>query len=46
VESGEQEDFLKNTECDKAQGYLYSRPVPYKDAEALMKNFDAQITIS
>jgi polar amino acid transport system substrate-binding protein len=37
VESGEQEDFLKNTECDKAQGYLYSRPVPCEEAEKLLR---------
>lgn len=36
VESGEQEVFLKGTDCDRAQGYLYSRPLPCAQAEALL----------
>lgn len=38
VESNEQEVFLRDTECDKAQGYLYSRPLPYQDAESLLQS--------
>lgn len=38
VESDEQEMFLKNTKCDKAQGYLYSRPLPCREAENLLKS--------
>ena len=33
VESFDQEEFLKSSNCDKAQGFLYSKPVP-KDIAA------------
>jgi diguanylate cyclase (GGDEF) domain len=32
VESSEQEVFLREANCNKAQGYLYSRPVPKEKA--------------
>lgn len=31
VEKAEQKDFLHSVNCDKAQGYLFSRPVPAED---------------
>lgn len=38
VEKNEQENFLIEANCDKAQGYLYSKPVPKDQAlEFLMK---------
>jgi diguanylate cyclase (GGDEF)-like protein/PAS domain S-box-containing protein len=37
VETETQRDLLMDAGCDYAQGYLYSRPVPPKDFEALMK---------
>ncbi|WP_177214551.1 putative bifunctional diguanylate cyclase/phosphodiesterase [Anaeromicropila populeti] len=37
VESNEQAVFLKNVHCDKAQGYLYSKPIPQKDAGFLLE---------
>lgn len=36
VEKNEQETFLKNVKCDKAQGYLYSKPLPKEEAEKLL----------
>jgi polar amino acid transport system substrate-binding protein len=36
VEKSEQEQFLKNAKCDKAQGYLYSKPLPKESAEQLL----------
>ena len=39
VESEGQADYLKNINCDKAQGYLYSRPVPSQEAYELIKKY-------
>lgn len=36
VEKSEQEAFLKEANCDKAQGYLYSKPVPKELAEQFL----------
>jgi diguanylate cyclase (GGDEF)-like protein/PAS domain S-box-containing protein len=36
VETVEQRDLLRQIGCDYAQGYLYSRPIPAKDFEALL----------
>ncbi len=38
VEKNEQELFLKDVNCNKAQGYLYSEPLPREMAEQLFKN--------
>lgn len=38
VETMDQEEFLKETYCDKVQGYLYSKPVPTDEAILLLKN--------
>ncbi len=32
VESFDQEEFLKEANCNKAQGYLYSKPIPQEKA--------------
>ncbi|MEJ1464692.1 MAG: EAL domain-containing protein [Candidatus Sedimenticola sp. (ex Thyasira tokunagai)] len=37
VETKVQEGFLKEGGCDEVQGYLYSRPLPAKEFEALIK---------
>jgi diguanylate cyclase (GGDEF)-like protein len=36
VETPQQLEFLRSNACDQYQGYLYSRPVPAKEFEALM----------
>ena len=36
VETGTQDKILKGFNCDYGQGYLYSRPVPARDFEALL----------
>lgn len=36
VETEEQLDFLKKYQCDEAQGYLYSPPVPAAEFEAFL----------
>lgn len=39
VENDDQEKFLQSANCDEAQGYLYSKPVPEEMATSLlMKN--------
>lgn len=35
VETQEQSDFLKEIECDLAQGYLFSKPVPREELEKM-----------
>lgn len=37
VEEKEQETFLKEAKCDKAQGFLYSRPITGASATALLR---------
>lgn len=43
VESCDQEEFLKEANCDKAQGFLYSKPVPKDMAVQFLKNKDELI---
>lgn len=38
VENFDQEIFLKEANCDKAQGFLYSKPVPKDKAILFLKN--------
>ena len=40
VESSEQAIFLKEANCNKAQGYLYSKPIPMDETEQLLKESD------
>lgn len=37
VETGEQVDFLRSSNCDMAQGYYFSRPIPMQDFEMLLR---------
>ena len=37
VEYNEQLEYLKKYECDKMQGYLFSKPLPKDDVEKLLK---------
>ncbi len=37
VEYSEQEDFLKKSNCNLAQGFLYSKAVPEKEADQFLK---------
>ena len=45
VENSEQAEFLKEAHCDKAQGFLYSRPLPTGEASILLTEFDAGMAI-
>ncbi len=38
VERSDQEQFLQESNCNKAQGFLYSKPVPRDMAEQFLKN--------
>ena len=38
VETLEQLDFLQNNQCDKAQGYLWSKPVPCEEVEKYIQH--------
>ena len=40
VETAEQLEILMDLECDYAQGYLFSRPLPGKDFEGFLNAFD------
>jgi polar amino acid transport system substrate-binding protein len=43
VENFDQEVFLKEANCDKAQGFLYSKPVPKDMAVLFLKNQDINL---
>jgi diguanylate cyclase (GGDEF)-like protein len=36
VETAEQLSFLRSRKCDRAQGYLFSQPLPIEEVEALL----------
>lgn len=38
VETPEQAEFLKDSQCDMAQGYLFAKPMPIEDFEILLQN--------
>nr|WP_059419982.1 EAL domain-containing protein [Sulfuricella sp. T08] len=38
VETREQLDYLKQLQCNRMQGYLFSRPIPAQEFEELVKN--------
>ncbi|HEO64567.1 MAG TPA: EAL domain-containing protein, partial [Spirochaetes bacterium] len=40
VETREQLNFLEENQCDEAQGYLFSRPVPIDQFVELLKKED------
>jgi EAL domain-containing protein (putative c-di-GMP-specific phosphodiesterase class I) len=43
VETAEQRDFLRQNDCDEAQGYFFGRPVPHFDFEALLQRRTATV---
>ncbi len=38
VETGEQVRFLKENNCDMAQGFFFAKPVPEEEFEMYLKN--------
>ncbi|MEH6471088.1 MAG: EAL domain-containing protein [Halopseudomonas sp.] len=44
VETSEQEQFLRDNECEYVQGYLYSPPVPEAELAALIDNIDRRLS--
>ena len=37
IENAEQVDFLKGVNCNKAQGYLYSKPIPAEQVDCILE---------
>ena len=37
VETDTAAEFLKNVNCDMAQGFLYDRPMPHTDFDILLR---------
>lgn len=37
VETYEQLDFLKKTDCDMIQGYIFSKPLPIREFEEVLR---------
>lgn len=47
VEETEQADFLRKANCDKAQGYLYSKPISEADAQHMLVSiFEEGVALS
>lgn len=46
VETHEQRDLLRNADCDFAQGYLYSKPVPADEFEQLLNDTQSNFTLN
>ena len=42
VETKEQLEFLRGVNCDTAQGFYFSKPVPVDEFEALLQNGTAE----
>lgn len=42
VENQEHLDFLKTIGCEKAQGYLFSKPLPFADLEKLNYSYESE----
>jgi polar amino acid transport system substrate-binding protein len=38
IETKEQFDFLYSLKCDRAQGYLFSKPIPAEEILLLLEN--------
>lgn len=45
VETDEQSDFLRNSKCDMAQGYLFARPMPIVEFEALLAQSQPELVL-
>jgi EAL domain-containing protein (putative c-di-GMP-specific phosphodiesterase class I) len=46
VETFNQMLYLQEQECESAQGYLFSRPLPIGDAEVLLRRVAANADLS
>jgi EAL domain-containing protein (putative c-di-GMP-specific phosphodiesterase class I) len=46
VETEEQRRFLLDNGCMNYQGYLFSKPVPIDEFEALLRKADYKLTVS
>jgi EAL domain-containing protein (putative c-di-GMP-specific phosphodiesterase class I) len=45
IETAEQLDYLGAMGCDRGQGYLFARPLPANETEALFAAHDAPLIV-
>ena len=46
IETPQQKDYLKLLGCDEGQGYLFAKPLPTKEVESILDNYNSLVLIN